>query len=161
VGDPESPSPIPPYRPRSSRSRRQGDEVLFDSAIPAQLLGSSYLPVGGTDHPHNPAGDDRRPPDVGPKQGRGTGDGFCLAPSLGTDNSGHPGPPSRKCAGTGPPTPDSDGVRDAADTSVLTRLRELHPQAEGPNLEHPLPEERPDIATSWASDQLLAMEAVV
>jgi len=44
---------------------------------------------------------------------------------------------------------------------VLARLRELHPQAEGPNLEPPLPEDRPDVAPSWASDQLLAMETVV
>jgi len=45
--------------------------------------------------------------------------------------------------------------------SVLTRLRELHPQAEGPILESPLPEDRPDVAQSWASDQLLAMGGVV
>jgi len=44
---------------------------------------------------------------------------------------------------------------------VLARLRELHPQAEAPNLEPPLPEDRPDVAPSWASDQLLAMETVV
>jgi len=44
---------------------------------------------------------------------------------------------------------------------VLARLGQLHPQAEGPNLEPPLQEDRPDVATSWASDQLLAMEAVV
>jgi len=55
----------------------------------------------------------------------------------------------------------SEGVCDAADHAVLARLRELHPQAEGPNLEHPLPEDHPDIAPSWASDQLLAMETVV
>jgi len=55
----------------------------------------------------------------------------------------------------------SDGVCDAADPAVLTRLRELHPQAEGPNLEPPLPEDRPDVSPSWASDQLLAMEFVV
>jgi len=48
----------------------------------------------------------------------------------------------------------SDGVCDAADPAVLTRLRELHPQAEGPNLEPPLPEDRPDLARSLASDQL-------
>jgi len=35
------------------------------------------------------------------------------------------------------------------------------PQTEGPNLEAPLPEERPDVTPSWATDQLLAMEAVV
>jgi len=40
-------------------------------------------------------------------------------------------------------------------------MRELHPQAEGPPLEPPLREDRPDDAPSWASDQLLAMEAVV
>jgi len=44
---------------------------------------------------------------------------------------------------------------------VLTRLRELHPKAEIPNLDYPLPEERPEVAPSWATDQLLAMEAVV
>jgi len=49
----------------------------------------------------------------------------------------------------------SDGVYDAADPTVLARLRELHPQVEGPNLEPPLPEDRPDVAPSWASDQLL------
>jgi len=55
----------------------------------------------------------------------------------------------------------SEGVCDAADPAVLTRLRELRPQAEGPNLEPPLPEDRPDVAPSWVSDQLLAMESVV
>jgi len=55
----------------------------------------------------------------------------------------------------------SDGVCDSAVPAVLARLRELHPQAEGPNLEPPFPEDRPDVAPSWASDQLLAMEAVV
>jgi len=55
----------------------------------------------------------------------------------------------------------SEGVCDAADPAVLTRLRELHPQAEGPNLEPPLPEDRPDVYPSWASDELLAMETVV
>jgi len=55
----------------------------------------------------------------------------------------------------------SGGVCDAADPAVLARLRELHPQAEGPALEPPLPEDRPDVAPSWASDQLQAMEAVV
>jgi len=55
----------------------------------------------------------------------------------------------------------SNGVCDAAEPVVLTRLRELHPQAEGPNLEPPLPENRPDVAPSWASGQLLAMESVV
>jgi len=55
----------------------------------------------------------------------------------------------------------SDGVCNAADPAVLSCLRELHPQAEGPNLEAPLPKDLPDIAPSWASDQLLAMEAVV
>jgi len=44
---------------------------------------------------------------------------------------------------------------------VLARLLELHSQAEGPNLEAPLPEERPDVTPSWAADQLLAMDAVV
>jgi len=55
----------------------------------------------------------------------------------------------------------SDGVCDSADPAVLARLRELHPLAEGPNLEPPYPEDRPDVAGSWASDQLLEMEAVV
>jgi len=55
----------------------------------------------------------------------------------------------------------SDGVCEAADPAVLTRLRQLHPQAEGPNLWPPLLEDRPDIAPSWASYQLLAMEAVI
>jgi len=55
----------------------------------------------------------------------------------------------------------SDGVCDSADPAVLARLRELHPQAEGINLELPLPEGRPDVARPWASDQLLAIETVV
>jgi len=44
---------------------------------------------------------------------------------------------------------------------VLARLRELHPRADGPNLEPPLAEDRPEVAPSWASDQLLDMETVV
>jgi len=55
----------------------------------------------------------------------------------------------------------SQGVCDAADPAMLTRLRVLHQQVEGPNLEPPLPEDRPDVTPSWASDQLLAMETVV
>jgi len=55
----------------------------------------------------------------------------------------------------------SDGVCDSADPAVLARLRELHPQADGPELAAPLQEDRPDVTPSWATDQLLAMEAVV
>jgi len=55
----------------------------------------------------------------------------------------------------------SDGVCDSADPAVLARLRELHPQAAGQGLAAPLPEDRPDVTPSWATDQLLAMEAVV
>jgi len=55
----------------------------------------------------------------------------------------------------------SDGVCDSADPAVVARLRELHPQAAGPRLAAPLPEDRPDVTPSWATDQLLAMEAVV
>jgi len=54
-----------------------------------------------------------------------------------------------------------DAVCEATDPAVLTCLRELPPKAEGRNMEPPLPEDRPDVATSWASDQLLAMESVV
>jgi len=43
----------------------------------------------------------------------------------------------------------------------LARLQELHPQAESPGLAAPLPDDRPNVTPSWASDQLLAMEAVV
>jgi len=55
----------------------------------------------------------------------------------------------------------SDGVCDSADPAVLARLRELYPQADGPGLVAPLPADRPDVTPSWATDQLLAMEAVV
>jgi len=55
----------------------------------------------------------------------------------------------------------SDGVCDSADPAVLVRLRELHPQADEPGLAAPLPEDRPDVTPSWATDQLLVMEAVV
>jgi len=55
----------------------------------------------------------------------------------------------------------SEGVCDAADPAVLARMRDLHPQAEGPNLERPLPEDRPEVAPSCAYDQLLSMETVV
>jgi len=55
----------------------------------------------------------------------------------------------------------SDGVCDSANPAVLARLRELHPQAAGPGLADPLPEDRPDVTPWWATDQLLAMEAVV
>jgi len=34
MGHPGTPSPIPPHRPRSSRTGRQGDEVLFDPEMP-------------------------------------------------------------------------------------------------------------------------------
>jgi len=55
----------------------------------------------------------------------------------------------------------SDGVCDSANPAVLARLRELHPQADGPGLVAPLPEDRPDVTPSWATDRLLAMEAVL
>jgi len=55
----------------------------------------------------------------------------------------------------------SGGVCDSADLAVLARLRELHPLADGPGLGAPLPENRPEVTPSWATDQLLAMEAVV
>jgi len=55
----------------------------------------------------------------------------------------------------------SDGFCDSADPAVLARLRELLPQADGPGLVAPLPEDGADVTPSWATDQLLAMEAVV
>jgi len=55
----------------------------------------------------------------------------------------------------------SDSVCYASDPVVLVRIRELHPQAEGPNLEAPIPQDRHDITPSWGTDQLLAMESVV
>jgi len=55
----------------------------------------------------------------------------------------------------------SDGVCDSAVPAVLARLRELHPQADGPGLSASLPEDRLYVTPSWATDQLLAMEAVV
>jgi len=42
----------------------------------------------------------------------------------------------------------SDGVCDSSDPAVLARLRELHPQADGPGLAAPFPKNRPDIAPS-------------
>jgi len=39
----------------------------------------------------------------------------------------------------------SDGVCDSADPAVLACLREQNPQAEGPNLEPPLSQDRPDV----------------
>jgi len=55
----------------------------------------------------------------------------------------------------------SDVVCDSADPAFPARLQQLHPQPEGSNLEPHLPEDRPDVAPSWASNQVLAMEAVV
>jgi len=55
----------------------------------------------------------------------------------------------------------SDVVTDSTDPAVLTHLRELHPQAEEPGKAAPFHENRPDYAPSWATDQLVAMEAVV
>jgi len=55
----------------------------------------------------------------------------------------------------------SDGVCDSADPAVFARLRELHYQADGPGLVAPLPEDRPDVTLSWATEKLLAMEALV
>jgi len=106
MGDPGSASLFPPHRPRSPRPGWQGNEVLFDTAVSTQLPGGCTGPVGGTDRPHTPAGCDRRPPDARSEQGRGTGDGYRLAPSVGRDSSGRPGPPSGRGAETCPPTPD-------------------------------------------------------
>jgi len=55
----------------------------------------------------------------------------------------------------------SDGVCDSENPAVLARLRELQPQADGPGLVAPLPEDHPDVTPSWATDQLRAMETVV
>jgi len=44
---------------------------------------------------------------------------------------------------------------------VLTRLLELHLQAESHYLEPRLPKDRPDVTLSWAKDQLLEMDALV
>jgi len=55
----------------------------------------------------------------------------------------------------------SDCVCDSAYPAVLARLRELHPQADESGLAAPLPEDLPDVTSSWATNQLLAMEAVV
>jgi len=161
MGDPGPPAPIPPRRPRGHRTGRQIYEVLLDPAVPTKLPGGSDGPFARTDRPHPPQGGDGRPPDAGPEQGRGTEDGCRLAPSLGPDCSGRQGPLGGRGAGTGFQLLNSEGVCDAADPAMLARLRELHPQAEGPTLEPPSPEDRPDAAPSWPSDKLLAMEAVV
>jgi len=55
----------------------------------------------------------------------------------------------------------SDGVCVSADQAVLARLWKLHPQADLPGLVDPLPKDRPYVTPLWATDQLLAMEAVV
>jgi len=148
MGDPNSPPPIPPHRPCSTRTRRQGDEVLFDPAIPAQLPGGSYGPIERTDCSHTPAGGDSRPPDARPEQSRGTGDGCRLAPSLGPDCAAIRALLANGAPGQALQLLTSDGACDAPDPAALTRLRELHPQAEGPKLEPPFPEDRPDVAPS-------------
>jgi len=106
MGDPGSSSHIPPHRPRSPRTSRQGDEVHIEPAVPAQLPGARCAPVGRTDRPHTTAGCNGMPPDARRQQGRGIGDGCRLAPSLGPDSSGRPGPPRRRGAGACPPLPD-------------------------------------------------------
>jgi len=106
MGDPGPPSPISPLRPRIPRTGRQANAVLFDQAMPAQLPGGCYGPIGGTDCPHTPVGGDRWLPDARPEQGRGTRDGCRLSPRLGPDYSGRPGPPSGSGAWTCPPTYD-------------------------------------------------------
>jgi len=66
MGDIVPPSHLPPHRPRLTSTWCQGDEVFIVPAMPAQLPGGSHGPLVGTDCPHPPAGDDRRPPDTGP-----------------------------------------------------------------------------------------------
>jgi len=100
-------------------------------------------------------------PDALSEQSRGTGFGCRLAPGLVPDCSGRPSPPCGGAPGRAVQLLTSEGVCDAADTAVLTRLRELHPQAEGPNLEPTLPEDRPEVTPSWAFDQLLARGPVL
>jgi len=95
-----------PRRPRGPRTGWQSEDVLFDPAVPVELPGGSNGPPGRPDRPHSPAGGDGKPLYAGPEQGRGTGDGCRLAPNLGPDSSGRPGPPGRRGTGTGPPTPD-------------------------------------------------------
>jgi len=87
--------------------------------------------------------------------------GRIPGPGLGPHGGRRTRPPGRGRAGKSPQLLTSDGVCDSADPAVLARLRELHPKAEGPGLAAPLPDDRPDVTTPWASDQLLEMEAVV
>jgi len=86
--------------------------------MPAQLPSGSHEPLGGTDRLHPQVGEDRWLPDTSPKQGRGTGDGCCLAPSLSPHCCGRPRPPRRRCAIQ---LLTSYGVCDAADPAALTR----------------------------------------
>jgi len=80
---------------------------------------------------------------------------------FGQNSGGRPGSRAEGAPGRALQLLTSDGACDSADPAVLDRLRELHPQAEGPGLASPLQEERPNVTPSWAMDQLLAMEAVV
>jgi len=161
MGDPAAPSPLPPHRPRGTRTGWQGDEILLHPAMPAQLPGGSGGPIGGTERPH--------PPEATTEGPRTRAQRRAAAPETAPvwpQASHRTAAALRALLAEGAPgralqLRTSDGVCDAADPAVLTRLRGLHPQAEGPSLKPPLPEDRPDFAPSWATDQLLAMEAVV
>jgi len=129
MGDPGSSSDIPPYRPRGPRTGRHGGEVLFDPA---------------TDGPRTRAQSRAAAPETAAASPQASDRTAAAVRALLAE--GAPGRALHLLT--------SDGVCDAADPAVLTSLRELHPQAESPKLEPPLPEDRNDVrhgrpTSSW------------
>jgi len=134
MGDPAAPSPLPPHRPRGTRTGWQGDEILLHPAIWLNYLAVYKHPLGELIARIHRA---IRPD--GPRtraQSRAAAPETAAASPQPSDRTAAAG---RVLLAEGAPgralqLRKSDGVCDAADPAVLTRLRGLHPQAEGPNL---------------------------
>jgi len=138
----------PTHRPCGTHTGRQGNEVFLGTAMPPQLPCVRYRPPGGHGCPHQPAGGGGWPPNTGLTQDRGVGGSQRLAPGLGRMVAalrallagGVPGRPIQILT--------SDNICEAGDPAALAHLRQLHPQADGPSLEAPHPEDRTGLMQS-------------
>jgi len=102
MGDPGTPSIIPPHCPRCPRTGRQGDEILIDPAMPTQLPGGSYGPIGRPDQLHTPAGGQQTAPGRGPEAGPRPWRRLLLRPKPRTGQELPSGPSWRKGRQDGP-----------------------------------------------------------
>jgi len=129
---------VPRIALAAPRTGWQGNEVLFDPAMSTQLPSSGYGPIGELITRIN-----RQAAINGPRTRAQSRAVATETTAASPQASNRTAAAFRALLAEGSPGRalqllTSDGVCDAADPAVPTRLRELHPQAEGPKPRAPV-----------------------